>query len=83
MVNIAKKSGSKAQWFKMTKESVYKPLFNLKADMIHALANEKKLDRADYELPKANDLFDSDYADDRQRIGEIGIRNLTERKQRN
>ena len=81
MVNIAKKSGSKAQWFKMIRKGVYKPLFNLKAnDMIHALANEKKLDRADYELPKANDLFDSDYADDRQRIGEIGIRNLTERE---
>ena len=29
---------------------------------------------------KANDLFDSDYADDRQRIAEIGIRNLTEKE---
>jgi hypothetical protein len=81
IVTIAEKSGSKAQWFKLIRKGVYKPLFDLKAnDMIYTLENGKTLDRADYELPEANDLFDVGYADDRQRIAETGIRNLTEKE---
>ena len=65
----------------MIRKGVYKPLFDLKAnDMIYTLENGKTLDRADYELPEANDLFDVGYADDRQRIAETGISNLSEKE---